>query len=51
MKVLYFAWVRQRTGIGEEDVEVPAGVDTVGDLMDWLKDRHEGYSAAFADPA
>jgi cardiolipin synthase (CMP-forming) len=43
MKVLYFAWVRQRTGIGEEDVEVPAGVDTVGDLMDWLKDRHEGY--------
>jgi molybdopterin synthase sulfur carrier subunit len=50
MKVLYFAWVRQRTGLGEEDVEVPAGVDTVQDLMDWLKGRHEGYGAAFADP-
>jgi sulfur-carrier protein len=50
MKVLYFAWVRQRTGLGEEDIEVPAGVDTVQDLMDWLKDRHEGYCAAFADP-
>ncbi len=30
MKVLYFAWVRQRTGTGEEMVEVPADVTTVG---------------------
>ena len=50
MKVLYFAWVRQRTGVGEEDIDPPAGVDTVGDLMNWLKTRHDGYLAAFADP-
>ena len=49
MKVLYFAWVRQRTGIGEEEVDPPAGVETVADLMDWLKGRHEGYGAAFGD--
>ena len=49
MKILYFAWVRQRTGIGEEDVDLPPGVDTVGELMEWLKGRHEGFSAAFCD--
>ena len=49
MKILYFAWVRERTGIGEEDVDVPPGVATVGELMDWLKGRHEGFSSAFSD--
>lgn len=49
MKVLYFAWVRQRTGIGEEMIEVPKGVDTVGDLAAHLATRDEGYAAAFAD--
>lgn len=49
MKILYFAWVRQRTGIGEEDIDVPPGVDTVGELMEWLKGRHEGFFAAFSD--
>jgi molybdopterin synthase sulfur carrier subunit len=49
MKVLYFAWVRQRTGIGEEMIEVPEGVNTVGDLAAHLAVRDEGYSAAFAD--
>ncbi len=49
MKVLYFAWVRQRTGVGEEMIEVPKGVDTVGDLAAHLATRDEGYAAAFAD--
>jgi sulfur-carrier protein len=49
MKVLYFAWVRQRTGVGEEDIDLPAGIDTVNDLIEWLKGRHEGFDAAFAD--
>ena len=49
MRILYFAWVRQRTGIGEEELDPPAGVDTVADLMEWLKTRHEGYGAAFGD--
>jgi molybdopterin synthase sulfur carrier subunit len=49
MRVLYFAWVRQRTGLGEEDIDLPAGVDTVSDLIEWLKGRDDGYFAAFAD--
>lgn len=49
MKLLYFAWVRQRTGVGEEEVEPPASVTTVAELIDWLRVRDEGYGSAFAD--
>jgi molybdopterin synthase sulfur carrier subunit len=49
MRILYFAWVRQRVGLGEETAVLPDGVATVSELIDWLKSRHEGYEAAFAD--
>ena len=51
MKLLYFAWLRERAGRSEETVTVPAGVTTVGALIEWLKGRGEGYRAAFANPA
>jgi molybdopterin synthase sulfur carrier subunit len=51
MKLLYFAWVRERIGTGEEDVAPPADVATVGDLIAWLARRSDGHAAAFADPA
>ncbi len=51
MKVLYFAWVRNETGIGEEDVAPPAEVATVGALLDWLAERSHGHGAALADRA
>jgi len=50
VKVLYFAWVRERVGKPEEDVEPPAGVATVGDLMHWLAGRGEEYAHAFENP-
>ena len=50
MKLLYFAWVRERVGKPEEDIEVPAGVATVGDLMAWLSRRGEDYAHAFENP-
>ncbi len=49
MKLMYFAWVRQRIGTGEEQIELPETVTTVADVIDWLKTRHEGYEAAFAN--
>lgn len=49
MKILYFAWLRTRVGHGEEQVEPPSGVDTVGGLVDWLKGRGPGYAAALDD--
>ena len=50
VKLLYFAWVRERLGRGEEIVEPPAGVTTVADLMAWLAGRGEEYAFAFENP-
>lgn len=50
MKILYFAWVRERVGKTEETVEPPASVRTVADLMQWLVARGEEYANAFASP-
>ena len=50
MKVLYFAWVRERVGKAEEEIDLPAGVATVGDLMAWLAQRGEDYAYAFENP-
>ncbi|HEX3675387.1 MAG TPA: molybdopterin converting factor subunit 1 [Rhizomicrobium sp.] len=49
MTLLYFAWVRQKIGRGEEQVEVPANVTTVAELVAWLRGRGPGYADAFAD--
>ena len=50
MKLLYFAWVRERIGKPQEDVELPADVATVGDLMAWLAKRGDEYAHAFENP-
>ena len=47
MKVLYFAWVRERVGKTEELIDPPPGVITVGDLMAWLARRDEQSGYAF----
>jgi len=47
MKLLYFAWVRERIGKPEEEIDVPAGVRTVGELVAWLSGRGEEYAYAF----
>jgi sulfur-carrier protein len=50
MKLLYFAWVRERIGRAEEIVDLPGGIATVADLVGWLKQRGPEYEAAFARP-
>ena len=50
MKALYFAWVRERVGAAEEELDPPASVETVGDLVAWLRTRGEGYAHAFDRP-
>lgn len=49
MRVLYFAWLRERIGVGSEDVSPPDGTDTVADLVAWLRTREPRYAAAFED--
>jgi sulfur-carrier protein len=50
VKLLYFAWVRERLGKAEEQIEPPRGVTTVAELMAWLAGRDEQYAYAFANP-
>ena len=50
MKLVYFAWVRERVGKTEEQIDPPAGVATVGELMAWLARRGEEYAHAFDNP-
>jgi sulfur-carrier protein len=50
VKLLYFAWVRERVGKLEEEIEPPPGVATVGDLIAWLRRRGDEYAHAFENP-
>ena len=49
MKILYFAWLKTRTGLAEEDVDPPATVSDVTSLVDWLRERSPGHAMALAD--
>lgn len=47
MKILYFAWIRERVGKAEEELDLPASVKTVADLVQFLSARGEEYAHAF----
>lgn len=47
MKAVYFAWVRERVGISEEEVAPPPHVTTVSEFIAWLTTRGENYAHAF----
>jgi molybdopterin converting factor subunit 1 len=50
LKILYFAWLRERTGRAEEEIALPDGVGSVGELMAWLRARDAAHAAAFVNP-
>jgi molybdopterin synthase sulfur carrier subunit len=47
LKLVYFAWVRERIGKPEEEIDPPANVRTVAELVAWLAERGEEYAYAF----
>ncbi|MBL6957599.1 MAG: molybdopterin converting factor subunit 1 [Rhodospirillales bacterium] len=49
MKILYFAYLREKAGIAEEDIELPADVTDVRGLIAWLVARGGGPAEALAD--
>jgi len=49
-KILYFAWVREKTGVSEEIVSPPDDVATIAELVAWLKLRGPQFAAAFERP-
>ena len=50
VQIRYFAWVREKVGCESENVELPANIQTVADLVGWLKQRGPQYGEAFARP-
>ncbi|MEO9827455.1 MAG: molybdopterin converting factor subunit 1 [Paracoccaceae bacterium] len=47
IEVLYFAWLRERIGVGSEQIDTQAA--TVADLVEELKARSEAHALAFSD--
>ncbi len=47
MKLVYFAWIRERLDTSDETVTLPQSVKTVGDLLQWQKSRGEEFEAVF----
>lgn len=48
MKVLYFAWLREKTAVSSEDVDA-GGLATVADLVEALRAKGDRHAAAFED--
>jgi molybdopterin synthase sulfur carrier subunit len=44
VKLVYFAWLRERFGMSEEQVELPESVKSVSDLFDWFETRGEEFA-------
>jgi molybdopterin synthase sulfur carrier subunit len=51
VRLVYFAWIRERIGCAEEEVQPPKGVSTIAELAQWLAGRGENYAFAFENPA
>jgi molybdopterin synthase sulfur carrier subunit len=48
MRLLYFAWVREKAGVAAEEIEPPKDVATIAELIVWLKGRGPEFANAFA---
>jgi molybdopterin synthase sulfur carrier subunit len=48
MRLLYFAWVKEKAGVAAEEIEPPEGVATIAELIVWLKTRGPEFANAFA---
>ena len=50
MKLVYFSWIRERVGTGEEEVDLPEYVTNVSQLFEWLRGRSEAFEALLEQP-
>lgn len=51
LDILYFAWVREKIGRGEERIERPGEGMTIAQLLDHLAQESAGHASAFKDRA
>jgi molybdopterin synthase sulfur carrier subunit len=51
LSILYFAWLRERVGVSEEELSVPDSVATVADLVVYLSNLDQRHAEAFRNRA
>jgi molybdopterin synthase sulfur carrier subunit len=51
IKIRYFAWLREKVGKSDEIVDLPSEVETIADVIAWLRKRGPEYEEAFSRPA
>ncbi len=47
--ILYFSWIKEKIGTGEEQLTPPSSVTTISDLIGWLKEQSPAHTDAFTD--
>ena len=51
MKILYFAWLRERLNRASDEVQPPSDIVTLADLVAWLRAGDEALDIAMANSA
>ncbi|CAO1653195.1 molybdopterin converting factor subunit 1 [Parasphingorhabdus sp. NYA22] len=51
LDIVYFAWVRERLGVDQEQVKLGDGIETISDVLNMLVARGDVYADIFADIA
>ncbi len=51
VRLVYFAWVRERIGLSDERVRLPEGIRTAGEMIAWLSERGDNYAYALEAPS
>lgn len=51
VRVMYFAWVRERIGLSDERLTLPDEVRTAGEMIAWLSGRGDNYAYALETPS
>ncbi len=49
MKILYFSWLKEKIGLNSQEIIKPENVETVGDLITFLKEKSKNHKKAFSD--
>lgn len=47
--ILYFAWLREHTGCAREDIKINDTIQTVADIVTYLKQQSDGHATALGN--
>ncbi len=49
MKILYFSWIKDKIGKDQEDIEIKKDINSISELIDFLRSISSDYKNAFLD--